>query len=406
MPASPPPSRLLLFLGLLTLIWGGSLLLDRQAPPGAPLPGGLADPDPLVLVRLERFAGGEALELGIRGRWRVVDDLGNMLHEGHGLDAPVRIDSGGYKVGPWRVRADSFWIEPEGDDALVLDQSRYHGRLRFELKRDRLLLPESFDVLLELPLEAYVLGVVCGELPTLAEGAAEALKAQAVAARSYALWRLRGGRRSLSDSPSDQRFRSIDWVTDEARRAVNATQGLVLVWDRALLPAWYHANCGGGTANAAVVGFSREEIRPLAGVPDPICAAGPVWERAVGPEVLDRIAVRDGLGDSFERMVLRERDVSGRLISAVLVGQDATLGYRGEDLRRDFGLPSTFWSSLRAVQDGSLVVRGTGRGHGVGMCQDGALRLSREGRAFQEILGRYYPGAGLSSLADLDRTDP
>jgi len=404
--SAPPPSRLLLFLGTLTLIWGGSLLLDRRSSPAPPAPGSLADPDPLVLVHLLGSDGADATQLEVRGDWRITDEAGGELHRGNGFLGTVRMDTAGLKVGDWRVHADRFWLEPSGDQALVLNDSRYDGRLLFELERDRRRLPEAFDVLLELPLEDYVLGVVCGELPTLAEGAAEALKAQAIAARSYAIWSLRSGRRSLRDTAADQRFRSIDWITEEARLAVAATRGMVMAWDGQVLPSWYHADCGGRTADAAAVGFAREPLPPLAGVAEPACAAGPGWDRQVEAAVLDRLAVRDGLGDSLERLVVQERDRDGRLLGAVLVGQDADLRYRGEDLRREFGLPSTFWRSLRAVQDGSLRVAGTGRGHGVGMCQVGALRLSRDGALFPELLGRYYPGAELILLADLDRNEP
>ncbi len=394
------PSRLVLFLGLVALIWGGSLLFDHRSPPAAPTPGSLADPDPPVLVRLERFSGGQELELGLRGRWRMTDEDGATLHEGVNLRAWLRLDAAGLKLGPWRVHRDRIWLEPEGAEAIELGASRYSGRLMVELKRDEDRLPDRFDTLLELPLEDYVLGVVCGELPTQARGVEEALRAQAIAARSYVIWSLRSGRRALSDSPSDQHFRSVDWVTEEARRAVAATRGLVLAWDGEVLPSWYHANCGGSTADAERLGFAVEALAPLAGVPDPACAAGPAWERSVQPAVLDRVAVRDGLGDSLERLVVRERDAGGRLLGAVLVGQTATGEYRGEDLRRDFRVPSTHWRSLQAVPDGSLVVRGTGRGHGVGMCQDGAMRLAREGRSHAEILGRYYPGAELVRLDD------
>lgn len=402
----PAPSAWFGLLAVLGALWCGSLLFDRSQPPAGPAPGGLGDPDPLVRVRLEAPSRDDGTEIGLRGRWTVRDEAGQILHEGHGFEGQIRLDSAGAKLGPWRVRSDAFRVETEGDAALSVGGSRYDGALLIRLQRDDRRLPVKMELLLELPLEAYLAGVVAGELPTQAVGAAAALEAQAIAARSYALWTLRGGREVLSDSPADQRFRSIDWITPEALAAVAATRGLVLCWEDRLLPGWYHANCGGATADAAAAGFAPRPLAPLVGVADPECAAASPWERRVAAAVLDGIARRDGLGDSLERLLLRRRDVEGRLIEAELAGEAAVLPYLGEELRRDFGLPSCLWLALAAEPDGGLSVRGRGRGHGVGMCQDGALRLARAGASRDQILARYYPGGRIAALGELDRARP
>ncbi|RMH04104.1 MAG: SpoIID/LytB domain-containing protein [Planctomycetota bacterium] len=404
---SAGPSRLFAFLALLGAIWGGSLLLDRSRRPQPPRPGGPADPRPPVLLALDRFTGVRSAGLGVRGRYRLLDDDGIELFTGDDFRGELELDEAGLRLGSWRIRRDRCWIVPDGDQALELEGSRYAGRLRCEVDRTDRGLADSFSLLLELPLEDYVLGVVCGELPTRAAGAGEALRAQAVAARTFALWNLRRGRRTLRDTASDQRFRGLDWVTDEARRAVEDTRGLVLVWEGDLLPAWFHADCGGGTSDAAAVGFARKKLPPLAGVPDPECAATPPWRRIVPADVLDRLAVHDGLGRSLEKIVPQRRDpASGRLLEAVLVGEEASLPYRGEDLRRALSLPSMVLLSLQPRPDGSLVVTGRGRGHGVGLCQEGALRRSRAGVGWAEILAHDYPGARIVSLAELDRGHP
>ena len=398
------PSRLIPFLVVLGLAWGGALLVDHRKPPVQPAPGGAADPDPLVLVKLERFSSAQDVELRIRGRFVLLDDQGAVRHEAAGFRGWLRLDPAGLKLGPWRLDDDRLWLQPDGAEAIELGANRYDGRLRLEVVREKGL-PVRFDTFLELPLEDYVLGVVCGELPTQARGIREALRAQAVAARGYAVWSLREGRRYLRDSPSDQHFRSLDWITDEAREAVASTRGQVLFWEGRVLPSWYHASCGGRTSDAREMGFGDRALPPLAGVADPACAAAREWKVQVPAATLDRIAVRDGLGGSLERMVPRRGMDGDRVLHAVLIGRNANLEYRAEDLRRDLRVPSTQWRALQAVPNGDLVIQGVGNGHGVGLCQEGAMRLAREGADLAGILAHYYPGAVLGGLGPRGTTE-
>lgn len=355
--------------------------------------------NPLIEVHLRDLPAREPIPLDVEGLWELRTSDGAPLAKDTGMRGWLELRPEGLSVAGWTTDNDHVILQAFGDAALAIDTYHYRGRLHLRTKRED---GERFlQLSLELPLEDYVLGVLIGELSTQGIGADAALQAQAIAARSYVIYRLRGGRALIRSTVADQRFLSTDFETDAAREAVRATTGLVLEQDGALVPTYFHADCGGRTSSGADHEFGRGHPA-LRGVPD----VGPAahlqetrhWERNVPAHKLDAIAQAWELGAHADGMDVLERDAAGRVVRARFRGSDATREIPGDRLRAELGLPSAVITMMGVLKDGSLQVEGVGHGHGIGLCQLGALAMARNGRSVEAILAHYYPGAKIGVL--------
>jgi stage II sporulation protein D (peptidoglycan lytic transglycosylase) len=243
----------------------------------------------------------------------------------------------------------------------------------------------------ELPLEDYVAGVVSGEMP--ASFPAEALKAQAVAARSYALTRKIEAQASGRDHDIGTGVLAQVWsgkASDAARAAARATAGEVLVAGMEPVEAYFHASCGGRTESGlAAIG---RDLPYLASVECGRCAGAPGarWKVEVPGRELARAA---GLPGDATRVRVVARTATGRAERVEIEAGGRTAALGAADLRQRLGfsrLPSLAFD-VRAAR-GGFAFEGTGQGHGAGLCQWGAAGLAREGRTYREILAHYYPG--------------
>jgi len=358
--------------------------------------------NPVIEVRLMSLSGSEPIPMQIAGHWKILDGTKPdrpILHSvSGGFEGNLFIDPTGPQIGAFRTNRDHVVITTEATEALWLNTFLYPGKLHIRTKREKSGRVSRLDLSLEMPLEDYVMGVVCGEMSSQQSGVHAALCAQAIAARTYALQK-RGSKRGLRDDTFDQVFLGLDYRTREAEAAIDATRGLVLQWEHSLLPAFFHANCGGGTANAMEAGFSKTDIPPLKGILEPACRTPRgIWERTISAEKLDSLATRYRIGDWLQGISTIERDASGRIMQVRLLGEKKHFDLLGEKLRAALSLPSMQLVEVQVQEDGSAVFRGHGWGHGIGMCQTGATRMSRSGKSFQDILQHYYPGAELVPL--------
>lgn len=266
--------------------------------------------------------------------------------------------------------------------------ARAEEHVRVRLQAD----PERIE---ELRLEDYVAGVVAGEMP--AAFPPEALKAQAVAARSYALTRriaaLAAGRRwDISTGVLAQVFHA-GRPPAAARAAAAATAGEVLALGVLPVEAYFHSSCGGTTeGGAAALG---RDLPYLTAAPCGRCdvGAGSRWSARIGAKELGRLA---GLRGAASGVRVVERTGTGRAARVEVTAGERAVSLAGADLRQRLG-----WSRLPSLQlevraDGAdFVFDGRGRGHGAGMCQWGAAGMAREGKGYAEILAHYYPGTAV-----------
>jgi len=244
-------------------------------------------------------------------------------------------------------------------------------------------------------LEPYVERAVAGEV--WATWPVEALKAQAVVARSYALHQRRQNAAQPYDVESSvvsQRF-ARGPVARRIREAVRATRGQYLSYSDAPILAAFHSSAGGRTASALEVwGEDLPYLRPVESPDD--AAPDFFWSYQIPIEDL-RAALREAgfAPRGRPRVRVVERSPSGRAARLEVLGAPLS----GRALREVLGgraLRSSLFDV--SIEDGSVRFLGSGAGHGVGLCQWGARELALRGQGYREVLAHYYPGTGLTQL--------
>ncbi|GIW51459.1 MAG: cell division protein [Gemmatimonadales bacterium] len=272
-------------------------------------------------------------------------------------------------------------------------------------------------------LEDYLLGVVSRELGPRSSGEAAALRAQAVVSRTYAL-RNRGRSASqgfdLRATVADQAYGGVEAETPEGTAAVHATAGEVLTYGGEPILALFHSTCGYATAVPREVFRTIENHPYLRSVSDRkgagyYCDISPrfrwrvEWDgddlirilRRTVPEVL---GIESELVDRIRDLRVVRTGPSGRVTELRIAVGKGEIPVFGPDLRSVLLSPDGSGLLSSAVQfevqrSGDRVVKviaaGAGSGHGVGMCQWGAVGRARAGQSYREILAHYYPGAKL-----------
>jgi stage II sporulation protein D len=259
------------------------------------------------------------------------------------------------------------------------------------------------EKLMQLEMETYIAGVVAAEMPASFE--LDALKAQAVAARTFALKRMNTPnsnvtalypKAQITTSPATCQA----WISDDEQRerwgkdyikwhqkiiqAVTETAGEVLCYDGVLIDPVYHASCGGGATESAEYVWGNAKPY-LVSVPcnHPADQHSGVTMAISQAELMEKL----DLQSNAVNVIAEERTPSNRL-KTMLVG-DNTI--RGSELRNALGLKSTLIDWL--IIGDQMIVTTNGYGHGAGMCQNGANYYAQLGYNYQQILQHYYRGA-------------
>lgn len=406
-------------------LWRGAIVVLLVGCP-KPQPPALG-PEPELRVGLS--VGVASIRLGGDGELFVTDD-GNGAPIGAvrpGTVWTVVPDSGGGLV---LVRPDGTRSErhagisavnvTEGRFAMVGGR-RYRGRVN--VVRDR----TGLTLINRIPLESYLAGVLAQEMGPRRSEEREALLAQAVVARTFALrnrgrWEAQGY--DATADTRDQVYVGADGETPQAREAVRATAGEVVRYQGRLIEAYYHASCGGRTAAVEEVFRSAQRQPYLRSVSDrardghTYCEPSPrfQWREEWDAPTLRAILTRtlatvmsvggDGLQPITDVQVARTT-ASGRVAELRIVFAHGDVRIAGPDVRTVLRpAPDRLLSSagfrLFVTKDGPLVGRlaaqGSGAGHGVGFCQWGAIGRARAGQRYRDILATYFPGTTVGRL--------
>jgi stage II sporulation protein D len=288
----------------------------------------------------------------------------------------------------WQYDAVRFRLGGNGSDGSIrVGGFRVRGDLVVRLHSSRL------QLINVLPLEEYLVGVVGAEMP--AGFPDEALKAQAVAARTYALRKKLDAidpSIHLGASVLHQVYRGLSYRRERVFKAIEATRGEVLTFNLEPIEAYFHASCGGRTESGQPA-LSRD-LPYLQSVECP-CGrlASSRWELLVSAaELRNFFGIPDvgSLGISARSSTGRARTLSlgsGRLLDAVEFRQK--LGY--ERLK-------SLWFELDRRGGEAIKIVGRGHGHGAGLCQWGAKAYADQGWTYREILLHYYPGIEIQQL--------
>lgn len=273
----------------------------------------------------------------------------------------------------------------------------------------------SSDELVSLPLEQYLIGVVAAEMPAAFHE--EALKAQAVAARTYTLLRLEREEQD-EDHPNAQLCADPShcqaWISTEEMRkrwgwhyrsnhkkissAVLETSGQVLTFDDQLIDPVYHASCGGrGTEDAREVwGHEVPYLKSVACTYDAAHRQEPVSTQIALQDFFKQLDIADQsipAAAGSDLVEIQERTESGR-VKSVRVGSQV---FSGVELRQNLGLRSTDFKVTCTGKEVRFSTRGYG--HAVGMCQYGADGLAQSGAKYSQILKHYYPGTKIKTIS-------
>jgi stage II sporulation protein D len=329
-----------------------------------------------------------------------------------------------------------FFLPKKDDSYLFLNGKPYRGALEVVLspKDPQGENPESLMVINIVYVEDYLKGVVPAEIGKLKDEETEALKAQAVAARTYSLSRLgqyEGLGYDLEASVVDQVYNGVEGENPLVNKAIKDTKGRVLVYGKKLIHAYYHANCGGRTEYIERVWDKPPEPYLIPVDDDDFCswAKNYNWEETWRKEDLERdltifldscevlppdgsptygehnrtTLTTRGFGNLVD-LVVKERSPSGRIEVLHVVTDSGTYPIYRDKIRwalkrgsdPNLILPSTLFDlEIQRGFDNSIqwvTARGHGNGHGVGMCQTGAIGMARKGYSYHEILTHYYPG--------------
>jgi stage II sporulation protein D len=395
------------------------------APPATPLqPAAPQSPDPEIRIGLA--VGTPTATVGGGAPLSVTDPAGSHLAEIAGGEVwRVSISGTGLAVtaptGGSSAPAEALSVVAgtPGEPAR-LNGRNYRGVI--EVLRDR----TGLTLVNRLGLESYLQGVVSAEMGRRSLVEQQALQAQAVVSRTYALrnrqrWRSQGF--DLYASIADQAYGGMGAETPEGIEAVVATRGQVLTYGGEPIDAFFYSTCGGRTAEGTEV--FRAAKRPyLRSIPDvaedgnAYCSISPRfhWREEWSGESLRgtlRRTLPAALGLPGERVGevrdirVTQRTGSGRVGQLTIGLTPLPVTVDGPAVRQVLrpasgGLLRSSAFDLTVTGDGRRVTRlianGGGAGHGVGFCQWGAVGRSRAGQSHQRILEAYYPGATLERL--------
>lgn len=318
----------------------------------------------------------------------------------------------------WEKKLDKISFESQEKNRFFkLNHKRYRGNLVIYFTEKT----KELTVVNELPVEDYLKGVVPLEIGTKLiqiEEEAEALKAQAVAARTYTLSHLRQYGNigyDLEATVTDQVYGGMDFEHPLTDKAVQDTKGEVILYQTQYIKAYYHANCGGSTDNISEV-WDKPQENYLTSINDSIfCnwASNYRWTEVwTKQELEDKLTLYispfvllplGGLGE-IKDLEIQER-TSGNRVKTLKFTTTTGEFYLNSDqmrwvLRRSNSsnsiLPSTQFDiylekdTAQALQ--KVILQGKGNGHGVGLCQIGAIGRARYGYNYLDILLSYYPG--------------
>lgn len=312
---------------------------------------------------------------------------------------PISIGSrpSGFLLEGRQILAEALEVKAILGEVLEIDGTPYRGGIEVHRKGNGVL-----SVINVLDLEDYLKGVMKVEISP--RWPLEAMKAQAVVARSYALYQILQNPNSLfhlKATTASQVYRGINGEDPRSTFAVRATEGVVLTYRGEVIPAFYHACSGGFTEDASEVWGG--EFPYLVGVVDEYCSDSPysTWEVSLEVPKIRKALLQEGyqVGD-ITALEPIERSRSGRIKRLGIRHSLGLLELEGKKFRQILGYDIIKSTNFSATVSGNMVkFQGKGWGHGVGLCQWGAKGMAERAYSFEEILKYYYP------LAELKRLD-
>ena len=333
------------------------------------------------------------------GALYVYDDLEKepMMKIPQGQELSVRMMRDRFLANEKEIKGERLVIQPESTGFVKVNGMPYRGFIT-------LLKKQGMTVVNNVPVEDYLYGVVPKEMPP--SWSAEALRAQSIAARTFALKNRKRHSAEGFDLCSTAHCQVYEGMSAEMQSttaAVNSTRGEVLFYKGAIIDALFHTDSGGMTEFSEHVWGST--VPYLRAVKELRTQTQP-WSRTVSmASFVQKIEAGDKSLGTLKEIRLSpltvgkgstDRTPSGRVRAAEFVGTKGRINLSGNDLRSMFSLPSTLFD-IRAGRT-EVVFSGYGSGHGLGLSQWGAKALADSGKGYEDILLYYYSGVTLEKL--------
>lgn len=375
-------------------------------------------------IRVLLSSAAPSASVAASGRWMIADADGRSIDDGpDGGSWSITVRGGRLRIADTRdgsARWGSGAIAVRATDLssrVVVNGRSYRGEM--------VVLASGNDVVVvnRLPIEEYLRGVVPLEIGERQPAERAAVEAQAIAARSYAYTHLAPQQRfDVRATVDDQVYGGASAERPVADAAVLATAGQVLRYAGRIADTPYHSTCGGTTAETGEVWTGESGAPYLRRVDDHIPGTGRAWcdispryewtrelsAEEAGAAVTRYLRSRGGsetIG-AVRAMTVKSRTPSGRVGTLSIEGSEGETTLRGNTIRYALRVAggelvnSTYFSVESSGSGGGtrgrrFILRGRGYGHGIGMCQWGAIGRARAGQDAVTILQTYYPGTSV-----------
>jgi len=252
-------------------------------------------------------------------------------------------------------------------------------------------------------IDDYLFGVVPSEMP--AEWPMEALKAQAIASRTYTLYRIEESRKEPSiyhdvvATVGDQVYGGMNSENERTSVAVYLTKGMALKYNNRIVKAYYHSTSSTRTESGMEV-FAGEEVPYLKGVSCTYAKNSPYssWKETIGLDELEDILARNGYRvGNIINVSASGFTSSGRIHNLNIHTLTGVKTLKATEFRRAVGTTRIKSTWFRIRKSGNTItLSGRGYGHGVGLCQWGAKEMASKDFGYTDILSHYYPGTEIS----------
>lgn len=299
------------------------------------------------------------------------------------------------KIGTKIFDKEALEISVEKDGEIRLNGVSYRGRVRF--------IPQingRFLIVEELDMESYLAGVLGSEMPGGWEN--QALFSQAVAARTYALYKKK--KQNNEAYHIDRLEMAYNGKTKESQKIweiVEKSKGIIMVYDWLIFPGYFHSTCGGHTEGVDHV-FNEKPFPPLKGVECGYCNASKYfrWQTEIGKREISEKLRTSGLNVN-DRFSIQSEDFGqgGHASIIELIDSSGIKKMDANKFRLLIGQNKLFSTAFESCDNNqSIKFSGKGWGHGVGLCQYGAQNMANSGFKWHEILQHYYPEVELVKI--------
>jgi stage II sporulation protein D len=362
-----------------------------------------ASEDEKDMVRVAVLKDVETFDLSIRGRYRIIDPLtGELIDSGKRLAmSPVRFASGGIVIGERNYGIGHVRIAAQKDIAIYSGKNKQRYRNQIDIlstPKNKLLVVNVLD------LQSYVSGVLYHEISY--RWPMDAMEAQAVAARTYALYQMKQNKKQLYDVTNTTYSQVYGGRSAERYRtniAVKRTRGEILTYRGEVLPAYFHSNCGGHTEDASELW--KHDLPPLKGVVCGFCEGEPnyLWKRNFrSQDVQEKLNALGYKIGAINEITIVDRTNSGRVRNLKITARDGrSIVMSGNKFREAVGSKEIKSNKFEIEMKGYYFdLIGHGWGHGVRMCQWGAYGMAKKRYSYHDILKHYYPGAEMGKIPE------